>query len=143
VLQMLVQSHYGLWQFPLRTSLSNPTGFTATTFQTQSAPRITIVTEGIEQLPLFKCQANCQNNTAGQTAELQLLITGTAWNGTPFTDTLAVPKRATVGTVNGWVTLDAEIGEALPMGVFTCQPQIRVTGGTAQWEITMSAVGSI
>jgi len=132
-----VQSHFKVWRFPFVSNISNVSGFTSTTAVAQSIPSCLFVTTGITDTGYFKAHSSHFNSSAGQVGELAIQITGTTFLGAPFIQTSPVAK-ATTPSVNGYVNLSASIGTAVPMGVYTVVPTLRVNGGTGQFETYMT-----
>lgn len=137
VIQAFCQSHYNLWNFSFHSDMDSVTGVTAT--QTLSIPRLQCVTEGIEDLPAVRVSANYKSDGSGHTGSMYLSITGTAFNGSPFTQVSSTSKFTSTGAGN-WGTLYCEWGNAVPMGVYTIVPVVSVDGGTGQFDVTMCGV---
>ena len=130
------QSHFSLWRFPFDLDLSTVSGVTSTTFVTQSTPRFEFVTEGVTDAGQFRLHCNYYNTTANTLGEIQLQITGTAFNGTPFSATSKI-ARHTCGAANAYGNMTAEWGVAVPMGYYVVQPAVRVNGGSGTFELWM------
>jgi hypothetical protein len=135
-LQSFVCSHFKKWLFNAQADTVTVTGFTTASTELQATPIISIVTDGIDKVPVFKLYANVLNNTIDQLCSVYIQITGIAFDGSAFSATSNIAK-CTSSTVNAWNQVAIEWGVAVPMGVFSAQAVVDVAGGTAQFELTM------
>ncbi len=136
-IKLPVASHMKLWRFPFVSDLSTVSSFTATTMTAQSNPSCLFVTTGITDTGYFLLHCSHYNGTSGQVGEIRLDINGTDYQGNSFTQS-TVASKATTPAINGYVNLTASFGAAIPMGVYTVTPSIRVNGGTGTFEIYMT-----
>jgi hypothetical protein len=138
-LRSFCQSHYNLWQFPMMSSVVTTAGFTTASNGVQATPLASIVTDGVEMTPKFTLLANYRNDTVDAGAGIRIAVNGISYDGSAFAAT-SPWTYATTARANGYIPMVQEWGVATPRGIFTAQPEIEISGGTAQFEVSMNVL---
>ena len=125
-----VYSHFpkNRWKFGYQTTVVTNTASSAV-LTTQTTPSICSPTEGISDSPRFDAKAVFTCDTSGTTVSFRISISGTSFNGTPYTGT-SPTYTAGVPYANAPVHLTAAWESAPPMGFFTAKTDIAVSAGS-------------
>ncbi len=132
-----VFSHFAKnrWKFGYRTTIVSNV-IASAVLTTQATPAVLGVTEGITDSPRFDAKATATCDTSGTTLSFRISISGTAFNGSAFTDT-SDTFTAGVPYANAPVHVTAYWESAPPTGVYTAKTDIAVSAGSCTFDTSI------